>query len=111
MPKRETDLRRESRAPVTPMVQVTWQDSQGILRLARGRLLNISERGMRMQFPEPIALYTYVNFRILRSDFQGAGSVRYCTRSGMNYQIGLEFSGELRWTSFALPSSQETPGS
>jgi len=92
-----SDLRRHRRKTVEVAVRLCWQDSSGIVRYSKGRCLEISESGLRVETSDPMPLRSYVNFQIDNPPFAGSGSVRHVTRSGLKFVIGLEFAGTLRW--------------
>ena len=66
-------------------------------RVAKGKCVDISERGLRVVVEENVPLRSYVQFWVERIGVHGSGSVRYVTRKGFRYVLGLEFSGNLRW--------------
>jgi hypothetical protein len=78
-------------------VELGWSDMHGCGMSARGKCINISESGLRLSLPVPVPAGVYANFRIERMGFGGAGSVRYARRNGVNFIVGLEFSGGLRF--------------
>ena len=74
-----------------------WKDRSGQEKFAKARSLDISERGMRIEVPEPLEKQAYVTLRSSALSLQGTASVRSCTRLGAKYLVGLEFSGGLKW--------------
>lgn len=94
---REGELRRHQRADVSSPVQIVWQDRSGTDRFINGRALNISASGIRVELGEPIEKQTYVTVQCAALGVHGRASVRTCTRKGMKYILGLEFSGGLQW--------------
>ncbi len=66
-------------------------------KFINARTLDVSETGMRIEVGEPMEKQVYVTMRCPALDLQGTASVRTCTRKGMKYLVGLEFSGGLRW--------------
>jgi len=65
--------------------------------VSRGRLVDVSEAGMRVELPEPLEKLTYLTLRADGLKLHGTASVRSCTRKGLKYVVGLEFSGGLQW--------------
>lgn len=91
------DIRRHSRTPRTDPVQITWKDRSGNAQVSRGRLVDVSEAGMRVEVSEPLEKLTYVTVRADGIGIHGTASVRSCVRKGLKHVVGLEFSGGLRW--------------
>lgn len=91
------DIRRHSRSPRSGPVQLTWKDANGNAQVSRGRLVDISEAGMRVELPEPLEKLTYLTVRADGLGIHGTASVRSCIRKGLKYVVGLEFSAGLQW--------------
>jgi hypothetical protein len=94
---REGDLRRHSRSAKSAPVTAVWKDRAGADKFGNGRALDISESGMRIEVSEPIEKQTYVTLQCVSLGLHGTASVRTCTRKGMKYVVGLEFSGGMKW--------------
>jgi PilZ domain-containing protein len=94
---REGQLRRHERAEKSSPVQIVWQDRSGEDRFINGRSLDISTSGMRVESAEKIDQQTYVTVQCAALGLHGRASVRSCTRKGMKYVLGLEFSGGMQW--------------
>ena len=94
---REGELRRHVRDEKSSPVQIAWQDRSGADRFVNGRSLDISPAGMRVELSEPLDKRTYVTVQCLALALHGTASVRSCTRKGMKYIVGLEFSSGLQW--------------
>lgn len=101
------DFRRHQRRLADAKLQLSWTTEEGQSVFARGRCVNISQSGMRISIADKVPLRTIVNFQVEGLRFRGSGTVRSCTRIGLSHQVGLEFSGGLKWT--ALDVSDETP--
>jgi PilZ domain len=99
------DLRRHARADQSAPLQLIWKDRQGIDRFINGRIINVSESGIRVEVSEPLEKQTYVTLQAASLGLHGTASVRACTRKGMKYIVGLEFSGGLKWK----PKGQTEP--
>src|SRR5579863_1507836 len=93
----EGELRRHDRAEKSSPVQIVWQDRTGTDHFINGRSLNISTSGMRVEVGERIDHQTYVTVQCAALGVHGRASVRTCTRRGMKYVLGLEFSAGLQW--------------
>ena len=91
------DLRRHRRYTVdSSMLQVSWLDMKGKMRVTRTRALNICEEGIALQLPEPV-MPLMVRFKSERFNVSGMGEVRHCERVGGLYIVGLQFADGLRW--------------
>jgi hypothetical protein len=91
------ELRRHRRYAVDgSILQVSWLDMKGKMRITRTRAVNICEEGMAIQLPEA-AMPLLVRFKSERFNVSGVGEVRHCQRVGGQYIVGLQFSGDLRW--------------
>ena len=88
----EGDLRRHTRSTQAAQVQIVW--NHGVLK---GRIINVSESGMRVEVSDPLEKQTYVTLQAASLGLHGSASVRTCTRKGMKYLVGLEFSAGLKW--------------
>src|SRR5438067_6233816 len=92
------DLRRHRRYAVDAgVLQVSWLDLSGKMKMTRTRALNISEGGIAIELPEAAALMSLVRFQSGRFKVMGAGAVRHCYRAGTKYIVGLEFTDGLSW--------------
>ncbi|MCP5113177.1 MAG: hypothetical protein GY953_20290 [bacterium] len=88
---------------------MVWEDERRQSRESRGRCVDISERGLGVVLDDPLPIRSYVQFRVVKLGFRGSGSVRFVGRKGLKYQIGLEFSGGLRWKG-AKPTETKAEG-
>jgi hypothetical protein len=94
---RPRELRRHARAEKSSPVQIAWKDRSGVDKYVMGRSLDISASGMRVEIPEPIDKQTYITLQCVALGLHGSASVRTCSRKGMKYVLGLEFSAGLQW--------------
>jgi hypothetical protein len=94
---REGELRRNQRAEVSSPARLVWQDRGGSDCFMNGRALDVSPSGMRIEVADPIEKQTYVTVECAALRLHGRASVRSCTRKGMKYILGLEFSAGLKW--------------
>jgi hypothetical protein len=111
----QNKLRRSPRMALDNRIRVSHQNSAGEDCCVWGRCLDIAKHGLRFEVPIAIPVRSYVCFHVHGLDFQGSGSVRFCDRRGLNYIVGLEFSGALQWhgnspvrqssTAHSIPSS------
>jgi len=93
----EGELRRHTRASKTSSIQIVWRDRQGDDKFVLGRIVDVSESGVRVEVPEPLEKQTYVTLHSAGLGLHGTASVRSCTRKGVKYAVGLEFSAGLQW--------------
>ena len=84
--------RRHRRRTYTGPVDLSWTDPQGQLKFARGKCLDLSETGLRLESPVPIPVYTSVFLRAERIRLSGAASVRHVTRVGARFALGMELT-------------------
>jgi hypothetical protein len=92
------DLRSHRRYLVdSGVLQVSWLDASGNMKVARTRALNISEGGMALELPEAAMPLSMVRFQSDRFKVRGAGAVRHCRRVGSKWIVGIEFIEGLRW--------------
>ncbi len=92
------DLRRHNRQDCTPKVKIMWCDASGHDKFANALALDISETGMRLKVPEPLAVLSCVTLRSESLRLHGQASVRHCSSFGTTYAIGLEFVRGVRWS-------------
>ena len=92
------DLRRHRRYAVdSGVLQVSWLDTSGKLKMTRTRALNVSEGGMAVELPEAAMPLSLVRFQSVRFKLMGSGAVRHCHRVGTKFILGLELTDGLRW--------------
>ena len=84
------ERRSAARTSYDAMVMLLQDDGSTWGQVMRGRLTDISDTGLAIRIRERIENRTYLTFRVERLDWSGTGSVRHCTRSKMDYVIGLE---------------------
>jgi hypothetical protein len=95
---RRRDLRSHPRYAVdSGIMQVSWLDMTGAMKMTRTRALNISEGGMAIELPEGAMLQSLVRFQSDRFKIRGQGIVRHCRRDGPRFVVGMEFTEGLRW--------------
>jgi len=96
-PQSKGNLRRHLRVAVDSPVQALWRDRSGGDNAVNGRVVDVSELGIRIRVPAPIDKGAYVTFHASKVPLQGTGSVKSCKQQGLGYLIGLEFTSGLRW--------------
>jgi hypothetical protein len=92
------DLRRHVREECTPKVKIMWCDTSGHDKFANATALDISEMGMRLKVPEALPVQSCITMRSEVLKLHGQASVRYCSRLGTTYAVGLEFGRGVRWS-------------
>jgi len=92
------DLRRHRRYAVDAgILQVSWLDLSGAIKMTRTRALNISEGGIALELPEAAMPLSMVRFQSDKFKVRGVGAVRHCRRVGNKFIVGLEFTEGLHW--------------
>src|SRR5882724_1807241 len=92
------NLRRNRRYAVDAgILQVSWLDLSGKMKMTRTRALNISEGGIAIELPEAATPLSLMRFQSGRFKVMGAGAVRHCHRVGSRWVVGLEFRDGLSW--------------
>jgi hypothetical protein len=86
--------RKEPRVPVTSEFDLFWQDVDASHKSARARGIEISEHGASVRSPRPILLNSVIQIRGCQVQFEGKATVRYCTKKGLSYVIGLQVEGQ-----------------
>ena len=89
-------LRRNKRTPYSGAIEVSWVEPGREPRFARGRCLDLSEDGLRLELPVALPLRAVVTLRFERIQLRGTASVRYLRRAGMKFVLGFELSQHLR---------------
>jgi hypothetical protein len=88
--------RRDERLSISGSVRLVWQDGNGLEKFVRGRCLDVSQSGLRMELPEPIPVRTYVTVKADQVGLAAFAAVRHCAPSRGKHIVGLEFSVPLR---------------
>ena len=91
------NLRRHARVAVDSPVQALWRDRSGSDNAVNGRVVDVSELGIRIRVPAPIDKGAYVSFNASKVPLHGTGSVKSCKQQGLAYLVGIEFTSGLRW--------------
>jgi hypothetical protein len=89
------DERRQSRVPYVGPIVVSWLEG-GEPRYARGRTLDVSESGLRIELPVAIPVLAEITLRAERINVQGGARIRNVVRHGSKYQVGVTLSDALR---------------
>ncbi len=101
------NARRHERIPSGALVRMRWKLASGEAHFARGKILDCSEKGLRVELGEPIPTRSYVTLdapELDRAGWVGWGSVRYCVLRQAKYIVGLELSAGAQWNQTAVAS-------
>jgi PilZ domain len=90
--------RPEQRYPVDFQVFLTWQKDSVTQRVV-GRCVDLSPSGARLETRDKLETRSTVLVHSEQFGRMGLASIRHCTRTGMKYDVGLEFS-----TAFGMSS-------
>jgi len=94
MPKHE--LRKNERQAFTGLIEVSWTDASGQPMFVRGKCVELSDSGLRMELPVPLPAHITVTLRIASLQLSGPASIRHVRRVGAKYTAGVEMSQRLR---------------
>jgi hypothetical protein len=86
------DVREEARRPKAVKYSLTWRGRDGITCSAEGRGLDISSSGAGVECARELPVDAVVQIKAGDGSVMGECFVAHCTRRGMKYHIGLEFS-------------------
>lgn len=86
--------RREPRVPVTSDFDLFWQDVDASHKSARAKGIEISEHGASVRSPKPILRNSVIQIRGCQIQLETKATVRYCTKRGLSYIIGLELESQ-----------------
>ncbi len=92
------ESRKDRRVALPGTILFSWQDPAGELKVARGKCLDFSRTGMRVELPQPVPLRTYVTVRSESAGLTFNASVRNCSISRGKSLLGLEFTCRLKPT-------------
>lgn len=86
------DPRHEARTPNVAEVKITWLAADGGARFARGRCIDLSQSGMKIEVTESIPVQSRVGVECSTAGVRCTALVRHCSRSKMKWHVGLEFT-------------------
>ena len=98
---KKANIRGSERILTDAVVKLSWSGASGEPHFARGKILDYSGSGLRIEVSERIQIRSYITLNaaeLNRAGWAGWGSVRYCTAKRSKYVIGLELSGGAQWT-------------
>src|SRR5262245_6635688 len=102
----ERDIRRHHRIVHNGPVRLSWQD-RGEAKFARGKCLDVSEDGLRIETSESIPVRTAVSLSAERLHLSGSATVKHVIRRGVKYILGLELNQAMRSQTLALALATE----
>jgi curved DNA-binding protein CbpA len=92
----QVNLRREQRRKTNAAYTLTWQNTAGVTESADTGGVDISSRGLRVRSALPLGAGTLVYIQGQDGNICGYASVRNCVGVDDLFEIGIEFSDELR---------------
>ncbi|MBI3472765.1 MAG: hypothetical protein HY013_15520 [Candidatus Solibacter usitatus] len=78
-------------------IRVSWLNREGALRVADAKVVDISEKGIALDFPEAISTFSILKLRSAVHSLEGSAVVRHCRQAGIKCRVGLEMQGSLGW--------------
>jgi|SRR5581483_4451044 len=94
-PMPQTNRRREPRLPVTSDFDLYWQDVDASHKSARAKGIEISEHGASVRCTKPIERNSVIQIRGCQIQLETKATVKYCTKRGLSYIIGLELETQV----------------
>ena len=85
-------VRRHERLPLEVPIILTYEDAARGMQYVRGRSLDISASGMRVEVPHSIPLRSYVTVNSQKVSLAVNASVRHSVANRGKYLLGLEFN-------------------
>jgi len=91
-------------------VFVAWTDEHGVDRYVKGKCVEISETGVRLELQQPIPYLSYVTLRLEGAGLAASARVRHVSRRGLSAVVGLELRESVRTQVLqALTQTQKPP--
>jgi len=94
---RTEKLRRHDRTQLPKAVRLSWEDRIGRLLEVRGKGIDRSPGGPRVEVSEPVPVGTFVHVQAGQHERVGSGYVRHCVRKGVRHVVGAEFTQAVHW--------------
>jgi hypothetical protein len=94
----QVNMRREPRRPKRQLHTLVWQDDSRAACSLEVTGIDLSQGGMRVSSPRPLAVGMVVFIKAQSGSLEGRGEVRHCTSAGGAYAIGIAFNDETRAT-------------
>jgi hypothetical protein len=83
------EARRHRRVPWMGPVRLSWEDARGEVRFAQVKCIDVSESGMRIECPVPVAPGSRILLNAERIHISGAATVKHVARFGGKYILGV----------------------
>jgi len=100
--EKEKRARCQARVTAEFAILLRWADESGAWNNAEARGVDVSKAGAKVMLREPIKTGTPIRVDAPKLNVSGTGTVRYCTRKGNLFTIGIQFSPEAA-SSLCLP--------
>ncbi len=94
---KKRERRAHERTPVNVSLTILWGSAPGQENVARARLLDVSAKGARLRLPTPIPRGAWLAFNNQALGIGGRGTVRYCTLTKGQYDVGVDVSNGTGW--------------
>src|SRR3984957_7903587 len=88
-------LRRNDRRKFQGVVRLLWKDAHGLPKSLHAQCLDLSAEGARLETDLPVPARASIALVSTQYGALGNASVRYCTRDGLKYSVGVEFTTPL----------------
>jgi hypothetical protein len=88
--------RKAARVPVDSDFDLFYQDVDAAHKSVRAKGIEMSEGGISVRSPKPIARNSRIRLTARQIHYEGAAVVRRCDRKGLTYVIGLQLEGALQ---------------
>lgn len=106
----KAELRRYKRYLVSRSeIRVSWLNREGQVRVADVKVFNISERGLSVSLPEPLARFSVLKLKSVFYSLDGTAVVRNCRFGPMRSLLGLELLAPAVLTPPPEPASAPSP--
>jgi hypothetical protein len=89
-PGRTEDGRKARRFPLVAAVRIGWVDGRRQMTYRTARGVDISETGLALRIPAPLAPSTLVHLELAACGISAVGHVRYCVPIGAEWRAGIE---------------------
>lgn len=91
------EQRRHERQPLAGKVKLHWKTAEGLSYSATGKVLDVSKGGVRLKVDRRLEPDTLVHLESGDLRATGMVRVRHVKPAGLQWEVGLEFTGGLEW--------------
>ncbi len=88
--------RPEERRSVDFAVFLSFQGAGGAIQRVTARCVDLSSSGAKLETRDRLAVRDNVLVHSEKFGRMGLASIRYCVRTGMKYEVGVEFATAFR---------------